>query len=332
VGKQQQKKDELMIVIYALDLNDAYSKAWSTMQMYGEKSESRNGPVTAVPCPVTTVYSRPKQRVLLSEVRDANPFFHLFESLWMLSGSENATWLDRFVGDFSSRYAEEDGTQWGAYGHRWRVHFEYDQLDVVVRRLKRDPNDRRVVIQMWDANADLFDPEMGSTEPKDVPCNTQIYPRIVNGRLDITITCRSNDVVWGAYGANAVHFSVLLEYLAGRIGIPVGKMYQISNNWHLYDAVATRFEPVPHRPYPGTLPMGQDWSTWDDDLSLFMHRYDSKPAYRNDWFADVATPMWRAHEEWKHGDRLYAHVVADSIAAPDWRSAVHGWMDRRLSK
>jgi hypothetical protein len=78
--------------------------------------------------------------------------------------------------------------------------------------------------------------------------------------------------------------------------------------------------------------MGQDWSTWDDDLSLFMHRYDSKPAYKNDWFADVATPMWRAHEEWKHGDRLYAHVVADSIAAPDWRAAVHGWMDRRLSK
>jgi thymidylate synthase len=330
VGEQQQKEDELMLTIYAMDVDDAYSKAWTTMQIHGEKSESRNGPVTAVPCPVTTVYVAPMDRVLFNEVRDANPFFHLFESLWMLSGSDDATWLDRFVGDFSSRYAEEDGTQWGAYGHRWRVHFEYDQLDVVVRRLKRDPNDRRVVIQMWDANADLFDPEMGSAEPKDVPCNTQIYPRIVNGRLDITVTCRSNDVVWGAYGANAVHFSVLLEYLAGRIGVRVGKMYQISNNWHLYDAVASRFQPVQYRPYPGSVPMATDWDGWDDDLTTFMDGAESPLSYRNAWFSSVAEPMWAAHSLWKVGDRIGAQLEATRIDAPDWRIAALKWMDRRM--
>jgi thymidylate synthase len=52
--------------------------------------------------------------------------------------------------------------------------------------------------------------------------------------LDLTVLCRSNDVVWGAYGANAVHFSVLQEYLAGRIGVDVGVMYQFSNNYHGY--------------------------------------------------------------------------------------------------
>jgi len=326
-----------MYVIEAINVNDAYLKAHVIMQRCGVRSTSRNGNVITTNCPVTTVYELPMQRVLLSEKRDANPFFHLFESLWMLSGSNDATWLDRFVGDFSSRYAEKDGTQWGAYGHRWRQHFGFDQLDVVVRRLKKDPLDRRVVIQMWDATLDLFDPEelddetgRSFEEPKDVPCNTQILPRIVDGHLDITITCRSNDVVWGAYGANAVHFSILQEYLAGRIGVHVGKMYQFSNNWHLYEAVAERFDPVPHRLYPGALPIGTDWNAWDRDLQVFMDRDLKSPIYKNQWFSAVAEPMWVAHSLWKIGDRIGAQTEARRIAAPDWRTAVLEWMARRL--
>lgn len=326
-----------MHVIEATDVNHAYRLAWELMQRAGVRSPSRNGDVTVVGCPVTTVYEYPKQRVLLSENRDANPFFHLFESLWMLSGSKDATWLDRFVGDFSSRYAEKDGNQWGAYGHRWRQHFGFDQLDVVVRRLKKDNFDRRVVIQMWEAGMDLWDPEelddetgLPFPEPRDVPCNTQIYPRIVGGRLDITVTCRSNDVVWGAYGANAVHFSFMQEYLAGRIGVPVGRMYQISNNWHLYDAVAERFEPVSPRLYPGTIPIGSDWDRWDEDLDTFMDRGLDSPVYSNPWFSIVAEPMWAAHSLWKVGNRIGAQIEAARIEAPDWRTATLQWMERRL--
>jgi thymidylate synthase len=325
-----------MIVIEAVDVNHAYRQAWDLISS-GVASPSRNGGVTVVGCPVTTVYEYPKQRVLLSENRDANPFFHLFESLWMLSGSRDATWLDRFVSDFSSRYAEKDGNQWGAYGYRWRQHFGFDQLDVVVRRLKKDNFDRRVVIQMWEAGMDLWDPEelddetgLPFPEPRDVPCNTQIYPRIVGGRLDITVTCRSNDVVWGAYGANAVHFSFMQEYLAGRIGVPVGRMYQISNNWHLYDAVADRLEPVSPRLYPGTIPIGSDWDRWDEDLHTFMNRGLDIPVYSNAWFSIVAERMWAAHSLWKAGDRIGAQIEASRIEAPDWRTAVLEWMARRM--
>lgn len=327
-----------MIVIQAVNVNDAYDKAVDVMHTHGVKQTSRNGGVTVAPCPVTTVYMFPTQRVLLNEKRDANPFFHLFESLWMLSGSNDATWLDRFVSDFSSRYAEKDGNQWGAYGHRWRRHFGFDQLDAVVNRLKKDPNDRRVVIQMWEAGMDLYDPEelddetgKPFPEPRDVPCNTQIYPRIVGGRLDITVTCRSNDVVWGAYGANAVHFSVLQEYLAGRIGVYIGHMYQISNNWHLYDAVENRFKIGTAREYPGVMPMGTNWDEWDDDLYAFLDNPNGS-GFKNEWFSLVAAPMWQTHEIWKAGDKIGAQIWADSIGAADWRMAVDQWMDRRISK
>ena len=48
------------------------------------RHESRNGPVLVIEEPVTVCYENPNERVLFNTRRDANPFFHLFESLWML--------------------------------------------------------------------------------------------------------------------------------------------------------------------------------------------------------------------------------------------------------
>lgn len=322
-----------MYVIEAGSVDDAYERAILLMSMRGELSSSRNGDVLSTPFPVTTAYRHPQQRVILNQHRDANPFFHFFESLWMLQGRNDATWLDTFVSDFSSRYAEADGTQYGAYGHRWRHQFTVDQLEVVIERLRHSPSDRRVVIQMWDTDFDLWPLDSGLQEPRDIPCNTQIYPRIVSGRLDITVTCRSNDVVWGAYGANAVHFSMLHEYLSGRIDVPIGTYYQMSNNWHLYTAVASKFQSDLRLPeYPGVVNMGTNWEFWDLDLDRFMVDPDSEQQYSNEWFYRVARPMWRAHGLWKSGDKIGARQVADTIAAPDWRLAVVMWMDRRITR
>jgi hypothetical protein len=47
---------------------------------------SRAGDVLVAPHPVMSVTSIPTERVLFDPARDANPFFHLFESLWMLAG------------------------------------------------------------------------------------------------------------------------------------------------------------------------------------------------------------------------------------------------------
>ena len=57
------------------------------------KQESRNGMTREAITPVTTVYQKPWERVLFSAERDANPFFHLFESIWMLAGSNDLSKL-----------------------------------------------------------------------------------------------------------------------------------------------------------------------------------------------------------------------------------------------
>src|SRR5919109_5331256 len=124
-----------MEVIQARNVNDAYFKGVHLLRRYGIREQSRAGEVLVMPCPVTTVYERPWERILWDEKRNANPFFHLAESLWMLAGRNDARWLDQFVSDFSSRFAEVSGLQHGAYGYRWRKHYSMDQLDSVVQML-----------------------------------------------------------------------------------------------------------------------------------------------------------------------------------------------------
>lgn len=344
---------------------EAYARGLELLQASGVPEPSRAGDVIMMPCPVMTVYAAPMERVITDPRRDANPFFHLFEALWMLAGRNDAVWLDQFVGDFSKRFGEvnQGGDQWGAYGHRWRNHWDMDQLDVVMRRLQRSPVDRRVVIQMWDPHYDLFDPDQSeaSFEPKDVPCNTQAYPRLrcvelagdgagvkpmLGDRyvLDLTICCRSNDAIWGAHGANAVHFSMLQEYLAGRLGVGVGRLYQLSNNYHAYRAVMLKVGGVGamriHSPYfDGAVPMamGTDWANWDADLRRFMdwttqegEDWEEGATYSNEWFSSVAEPMFVANDYFKSGEPGTALDALDGVAAADWQQAAREWIQRRL--
>lgn len=197
-----------MHVINARNVQDALLSGLPFLKFKGVKRSSRNGEVLVAEGPVTTEYARPRERVLLLPERDANPFFHLFESLWMLNGNEDVAPLVHYVKRMAT-FSDDGKIFHGAYGHRWQHHFHFDQLTLIIRALKANPDDRRCVLQMWDTIADLGWPK------RDIPCNTQAYfSRDYLGRLDMTVCCRSNDIIWGAYGANAVHFSMLQEFLA----------------------------------------------------------------------------------------------------------------------
>lgn len=316
-----------MRIFQGYNVNQTYPNAMAQINLYGVKSESRAGDVIAFPYPVMTVTENPTCRVLFDPVRDANPFFHLMESLWMINGRSDADFLNLFVKDFGERFAESNGHIWGAYGHRWRREFGFDQLEETIKRLKQDPNDRRVVISMWDPEDDF------TVSKKDHPCNTHMYPRIVNGVLDLTICVRSNDVIWGCYGANAVHLSMVQEYLAGRIGVPVGKMYQMSNNLHVYTEVYDKVWPGQKRDLYLTGeaipdPIMEYPDHWDRDLENFFIGEDTE--YVNSWFTMTAAPMARVHDMWKSGDKTGALELTNTIRARDWRIACYQWMSRRM--
>lgn len=369
------------LVLEGRNVNVLWPRAVSLIHHIGEKSSSRAGDVLVAPHPVMSVYGAPCERVLFDETRDANPFFHLFECLWMMAGRRDAEFLNTFVKDFGDRFAEpnkgsiEGPYLWGAYGYRWKnwfseissngEHQAIDQVERCIRRLREKPDDRRVVISMWDPTSDLYDPDDQDEEygePKDLPCNTHIYLRVQGDRgqvetghgnvedydnrvLDMTVCCRSNDIVWGAYGANAVHFSFLQEYIAGRLGVAVGRLYQLSNNWHAYLGVLKKYVDRsgaaadtqnwnPPDLYNGghvsAMPIGTDWREWDRDLASFMKLPMSRvQSYANPWFSTVAVPMYRAHAAWRDADPKNALDEIEMVAASDWYQAARSWLIRR---
>lgn len=335
----------------------------------GVLEETRAGPALVSPGPVVTTTLSPTQRVLFSAARDANPFFHMYESIWMLAGRDDAAPLNHFVRNFGRSYGETGGEVHGAYGRRWRSAFGVDQLDTVVQKLLVDPDSRQAVLQMWDC-APAHDDLTGSW--RDRPCNTHVYLRLrrekrlgvaEEGRgmhpidrvrvLDLTVCCRSNDIVWGAHGANAVHFSVLQEYLAARLGAEVGIMYQLSNNYHAYlrelDKLEQRAEVRTRQLLPNALeddryakmvpmPIFDVPVMVDNDVRHFVRMMDSPHyvhgeaagAYGNTWFKNTLEPAMHAHALWRAEAHETALRVASSVESPDWRAACTEWLRRRI--
>ena len=319
-----------MQVIYVKNVCEALPRGIDFLRTTGERHESRNGPVLVAPYPVTTVYERPQERVLFASARDANPFFHLAEAIWMLRGQNDSKPLDYFVHDFGMRYAEPDGHLHGAYGYRWRHHWGFDQLHSIVHRLKTDPDDRRAVIAMWDSAADLYCPDQPT--PRDLPCNTHIYFRVRDGKLDMTICCRSNDIIWGAYGANAVHFSILQEYLATHAGYGIGRMFQVSNNYHAYeseinklekrggyaDMLCTLYDDRYNRITPQ--PLVDVPKAFDDELMGMSH-------YDEPFLKKTFLPMMAGWDLWKNGHDPIEMLL--DIESEDWKEACIEWIVRR---
>jgi len=345
-----------VITLEARNVNDALWMGGQALRKGGVQQDSRNGPVLVAMCPVTTVYQRPTERVMLHPGRDANPFFHLVEALWMLGGRKDLATLTPYVKTMVN-FSDDGGlTQPGAYGFRWRHQFSYrkgivlDQLQWAIRRLKADPTDRRVVIQMWDPAVDAYAADNGG---RDVPCNLVALPAIgTDGRLNLTVYNRSNDMVWGAYGANAVHFSVLQEYIASMVGVPVGCYWQVANNFHAY--LTTLGKAGEEWPWGETgngynpdsygngtvrpMPMFEGLSENEamDDIDMFL-KTPSRVGIRSDFLRKIACPMVMAHRAYKRwggaAGILSAREILEQMPTDnDWRAGAALWLDNREAK
>lgn len=329
--------------IDAVDAEDALIRGLQMIMAHGEYEESRAGPVLVAPCPVVTVTRSPMNRVVLAPWRDANPFFHLVEAAWMLAGRDDAASLTPYVKRFADFAEPEDGRVHGAYGHRWRTVFGVDQLKVVTEKLRASPLDRQCVVAMWDADINECDDLTGDW--RDRPCNTHIYLRqrqLSGGHiLDMTVCCRSNDLLWGAHGANVVHFSFLLEYLASAVGSQVGVLRQFSNNYHVYTKELDRLrlkEDFLTRsdPPPDPQPMGSALDVDADMLLLWpaielVHEEKQRtvPLLASPFAATVYAAVV-AHSYHRQGRTTMAcHVVQHHMLLPDWRRACLEWLNRR---
>jgi hypothetical protein len=184
---------------------------------------------------------------------------------------------------------------------------------------------------------------------KDVPCNTNIYfslrktghdlsatvgALVPSYALDMTVCNRSNDLIWGMLGANVVHMSFLLEYMAARIGVEVGYYHQFTNNLHAY---LDKWTPELWTTHPlednyefdalTPVPLVNDPIKFDREVDLFMTHPDSY--FKEPFLANVALPMLKAFRAHKLRNYKSAQGYMGEVTSPDWNLVGREWLERR---
>ena len=170
----------------------------------------------------------PEERELVLPGRNANIAAQIAETMWVLAGKTSGiVWLSHYLPravDFA-----DDGKHWrAAYGPRLRNWKGVDQVAYVVNALQADPQTRQAVIALWDPEVDIL-PGL------DRSCNTTLQFTSRLGALDMHVSLRSNDVMWGLSGINAFCWSTLQEIIAELLGVDVGSMHLAAGSLHLYD-------------------------------------------------------------------------------------------------
>ena len=169
----------------------------------------------------------PKDRKIINKERKWNEDYAFAEWQWYLSGDRNTAKLGELYGkvpEIWKRMADADGNVNSNYGYQWERN---DQIDYVINLLKTEPDTRQAVITILDMKEhDEF--------TYDTPCTYAIQFTIVNDRLDMCVTMRSNDL-WYGFCNDQYQFSKLQEMVSKRLEIETGVYYHFAHNMHLYN-------------------------------------------------------------------------------------------------
>ena len=162
-----------------------------------------------------------------NEERQWNLKYAEAEWRWYSSGDPNIRKLGEMYGKIPpiwERMADKHGNVNSNYG--WQM-LRNDQLNKVVQMLDKNPETRQATISIYDGKEiDKY--------ATDTPCTYAIQFTILNDKLNMCVTMRSNDL-WYGFCNDQYCFSELQRYVAMRIDKEVGEYYHFAHNLHLYN-------------------------------------------------------------------------------------------------
>lgn len=113
-----------------------------------------------------------------------------------------------------------------SYGRRLKDWRGINQIESIVRKLKKSIYSRRAVAVTWDVEKDH--------DHADAPCIDLIQCLVQEGLLFMTVFIRSNDM-FEAWPENALALRKLQFMIASEVGIKVGSLTTISGSAHIYE-------------------------------------------------------------------------------------------------
>tara|TARA_R100001082_G_scaffold107807_1_gene82183 strand:- start:15 stop:671 length:657 start_codon:yes stop_codon:yes gene_type:complete len=146
---------------------------------------------------------------------------------WYLTGDPNINTLGDIYGkvpEIWKRMADGKGNVNSNYGYQWERN---GQLDRVIQMLQDNPDNRQCAISIYDGK-EIDD------YSHDTPCTYAVQFTIINNRLEMCVTMRSNDL-WYGFCNDQYCFSMLQAMVAKKLNINNGVYYHFAHNMHLYN-------------------------------------------------------------------------------------------------
>lgn len=158
----------------------------------------------------------------------------IHELIWMLSGSTNIKYLQDNGVTIWNEWATPEGELGPVYGFQWR-HWPLvnagivgwkDQIDVLIKQIKRNPDDRRLLVSAWNVGQ--------LHEMRLPPCHFAFQCQVINGELNLHVFMRSLDIFLGAPFDIAL-YSFLLHVIARICDLVPGELLISATDVHLYN-------------------------------------------------------------------------------------------------
>ncbi|MDD2842420.1 MAG: thymidylate synthase [Tolumonas sp.] len=173
-----------------------------------------------------------------------------FELLWFLRGDTNIKYLTDNGVKIWNEWALENGELGPVYGAQWRNWRgedgkSYDQVQVLIDGLKKNPNSRRHIINGW--NVALLPDETKTPQENAAaglmalpPCHAFYQFYVADGKLSASLYIRSNDLFLGN-PYNTASLALLTHMLAQQCDLDVGEIIISIGDAHIY---SNHFEQV----------------------------------------------------------------------------------------
>jgi thymidylate synthase len=183
-----------------------------------------------------------------------------FELLWFLRGDTNIKYLTDNGVKIWNEWALENGELGPVYGAQWRNWRgedgkSYDQVQVLIDGLKKNPNSRRHIINGW--NVALLPDETKTPQENAAaglmalpPCHAFYQFYVADGKLSASLYIRSNDLFLGN-PYNTASLALLTHMLAQQCDLDVGEIIISIGDAHIYsnhfEQVKTQLQRQPKR-------------------------------------------------------------------------------------
>jgi thymidylate synthase len=207
----------------ARTVDDLLHHALEDIEKYGEPIKASKGQTREI-TGVVLELTNPRARLSRTESR-GKPFSCIGELCWYFNGTDETSVIVHYLTHYKK--ANEGGHIFGAYGprlfKRWK---SVKQFENIIKLLREKPTSRRAVLQLFDS-ADL------AQEHEDVPCTCTLQLLVRNGKLDLIVYMRSNDVIKGLTH-DIFCFTMLQEIAARRLSVELGTYKHCVGSLHLY--------------------------------------------------------------------------------------------------